>query len=104
MIGGAAQACPPGDERDSVAPVAACDEARGPRGRSDCPAESGVIDHLPDSFFVGGGGVGPQVVDYGGGEHVWVHAAGGASASAQASASASASVRVSVSVRAHGRW
>ncbi len=107
-LAGAARACPAGDGRDASGPVATCDDARDSHARSDCPTESGVIDHLPDSFFVGGGGVGPQFVEGGGGEHVWVHGGSEASgsASAQASASASASVRVSVSVhgRGRGRW
>ena len=90
------------------APQPACDDPRAAPDRNNCPAEPGVIDHLPDSFFVGGGGVGPQVVEAGGGEHVWAYAAGGASASAgasaRASASASVSVRARVSGRARGRW
>ena len=89
-------------DRAGASQTPACEDPRGAPDRNDCPSEPGVIDHLPDSFFIGGGGVGPQVVEGGGGEHVWAYAAGGASASARASASAS--VRVSVQVHAHRRW
>jgi hypothetical protein len=49
--------------------------------------------HLSDDFFIGGGGVGPQVVDYGGG-------GGGGFVLAEGSAGASASVSVRASARA----
>jgi hypothetical protein len=47
---------------------------------------------LSDAFFIGGGGVGPEFVDFGGGGF----AVAGGSAGASASASASASARISV--------
>jgi hypothetical protein len=69
-----------------------------------CVADTGVIDHLPDSFFIGGGGVGPQAAETYERGRVWVYGSGSASAGAHAtaSASASASVRVSVRVRTGG--
>ena len=110
-LAGAAWACPPDDDRDASVQTdraATCEgverEHESDRARGRC--EPGVIDHLPDSFFIGGGGVGPQAWEAGGGERVWVYAAGGASATASASAhaSASASVRVSVGAHAHRHW
>jgi hypothetical protein len=106
-LAGAAWACPPGDDRDEAAQTdrpAACAGVEPASDRDRRPCETGVIEHLPDSFFIGGGGVGPQGWDAAGGGRVWVYAAGGASATASAHASASASVRVSVSAHSHRRW
>ena len=93
-----AWAGPDGDDRGADAAVAAC---RADDAQTGCPGDTGVIDHLPDSFFVGGGGVGPQGAEVGGSDHVWVHAAGGAFAGARVSAGAR--TNVSVSIRAHAR-
>ena len=59
--------------------------------------------HLSDGFFLGGGGVGPDVVDFGGGGGGGGFILAGASGSASASASASASVsaRVGFAFAAH---
>jgi len=106
-LAGPAWADPSGDDADGARSSPVCDrDVSSPDAPRSCPRESGVIDHLPDSFFIGGGGVGPQVVETGGGEQVWVHAAGGGSASGSASASATASASVRVNVRAgtRGRW
>ncbi|MFA7263183.1 MAG: hypothetical protein WC068_09180 [Caulobacter sp.] len=60
---------------------------------SESPACSGEV-HLGDSFFWGGGGVGPETV-YSGGGGGGGYAYAGAAAGASAYASASASARVS---------
>jgi hypothetical protein len=99
MIAGAAWA---GPESDSSRGEGACrDTARSASDQSGCRADAAVIDHLPDSFFVGGGGVGPQVMDHGGGYAVWVHATGSAAAHAEAEATAAA--RVSAQAHSHIR-
>lgn len=59
---------------------------------------------LSDSFFWGGGGVGPEYIDAGGGGGGVVYAGAGASASASASAQASVgvSIRIGGGKRGHG--
>jgi hypothetical protein len=85
-------------DRDNAA--ATCQQG-GDRHDDDarCAPETGVIDHLPDSFFIGGGGVGPQVAETYESGRVWVYGSGEAAAGAHATASASASASVHVSVR-----
>lgn len=61
-----------------------------------CPPGGGEI-HLPDSFFIGGGGVGPEMVWIGGGGGYWI--AGG---TAYAGGFASAYARAGSSVRVSG--
>jgi hypothetical protein len=68
-------------------------------------ADDGVIDALPDTFFVGAGGVGAASgAGYDGYAHVYAWAGGAANASATARASAlvSASVSVTGGVGARG--
>jgi hypothetical protein len=78
-----------------------CARARSwTRERAPVVETAEVIDQLPATFFIGDGGVGPGIVDYGGsgGGFVFTEAGAEASASAFASASASAHVRAMISV------
>lgn len=59
---------------------------------------------LSDSFFWGGGGVGPEYIDGGGGGGGGVYVEAGAGASASAYASARASVGVSVRIGGRGGY
>lgn len=95
MIAGGAWAAPDDGRGRSEAARVCGDDARA------CPADTGVIDPLPDSFFEGGGGVGPQVVEGSGGYAVWVRGAG--SGAARSQVQATAAVRVNVEARTHVR-
>ena len=96
FMAGAAWAAPNAGTGGFQAASAACpDDARS------CPPEAGVIDRLPDSFFEGGGGVGPQGVDHDGGYAIWVRAGG--SAAARGRVAAAATARVSIATRVHVR-
>jgi hypothetical protein len=63
-----------------------------------------VEERLPDSFFVSDGGVGPGIVDFGGGGGGFVEADNfaGSSGFASASAQASASLSLALSIHNHG--
>ena len=84
----------PADDTVAPRPKLVCDKSTVSRDGPDCAAEPAVIDHLPDSFFSGGGGVGPQEVEGGRRAYVWVRAEGGTSADAAVRASVFARVRV----------
>jgi hypothetical protein len=89
------------DRRGPPPPVRECDWRRAPNPNDPyaCPPGWGEVT-LKDSFFWGGGGVGPEYIPSGGGGGGGY---AGAGAGAYAYAGASASVRVSIGGRGGGK-